>query len=107
MSTRPLPAPLADELRRLAVATMQVTGTLDFARVDFRLDLRAGGSPTILEINSLPGITPISDLTLMAAADGWTHADLINAVLDAALRRYGFISALMPREERIAQWTSA
>ena len=31
-------------------------------------------------------MTPISDLTLMAEAEGWTHADLINAVVDAATK---------------------
>ncbi len=83
----PLPDDLADELRRLAVETMRVTGTLDFARVDFRLDRNDNNRPYVLEINSLPGITPISDLTLMAQADGWTHADLVYSVLEAALRR--------------------
>lgn len=84
-----LPDELADELRRLAVETMRVTNTLDFARVDFRLDRHNHNKPYILEINSLPGITPISDLTLMARADGWTHADLVYSVLEAALRRMG------------------
>ncbi len=100
-----LPETLADELRRLAVATMRVTGTLDVARVDFRLDGRAGDAPYILEINSLPGLTPISDLTLMAQAAGWSHADLINGVLDAALRRAarGFVEIPIQQEEK--QWT--
>ena len=53
---------------------MRVTGTVDFARVDFRLDRNDNNQPYILEINSLPGITPISDLTLMAEAEGWSHA---------------------------------
>ena len=85
----PLPDDLADELRRLTVETMRVTNTLDFARVDFRLDRHNHNKPYILEINSLPGITPISDLTLMAQADGWTHADLVYSVLEATLRRMG------------------
>ncbi|HSD84076.1 MAG TPA: hypothetical protein VLG46_09470, partial [Anaerolineae bacterium] len=45
--------------------------------------------PYILEINSLPGITPISDLTLMAEAEGWSHARLVYSVLEAALKRHG------------------
>ena len=84
-----IPEELAQELRRLAIETMRVTGTLDFARVDFRLDRHANNQPYILEINSLPGITPISDLTLMAEADGWSHARLVCSVFEAALRRYG------------------
>lgn len=87
------PAPLGDELsdqiRRLTHQVFQTTGCRDFARVDFRLT--DDGQPYILEINALPGITPSSDLTLMAEAEGWSHADLVCAVLDAGLRRYGLL----------------
>jgi D-alanine-D-alanine ligase len=89
------PAPLgpaqADNIRALALEAARVTGCYDVARVDLRLDLNGDDKPYILEINSLPGMTPISDLTLMAEAEGWTHANLINAVADAAARRYGLI----------------
>ncbi|MCS7055942.1 MAG: hypothetical protein NZM18_07205 [Thermoflexales bacterium] len=85
------PAPLGEkltrEIRRLTHQTFLVTGCRDFARVDFRLDEH--DRPFILEINALPGITPRSDLTLMAEAEGWTHGDLVRAVLDAGLKRYG------------------
>lgn len=98
-----LPGVLAGEIRRLAVTTMRVTDTVDFARVDFRLDERNDDRPMILEINSLPGITPISDLTLMVQAEGWTHADLVNGVLDAALRRHGFVDT-SSAGEKVKQW---
>lgn len=85
------PAPLGEALTRkirwLTHQTFLVTGCRDFARVDFRLDER--NRPFILEINALPGIAPRSDLTLMAEAEGWTHGDLVRAVLDAGLKRYG------------------
>lgn len=85
------PAPLGEkltaEIRRLTHQTFLVTGCRDYARVDFRLDPQ--NRPFILEINGLPGITPRSDLTLMAEAEGWTHGDLVRAVLDAGLKRYG------------------
>ncbi len=85
------PAPLGEaltaEIRRLTHEVFLVTGCRDFARVDFRLT--ESGQPYILEINGLPGITPFSDLTLMAQAEGLTHADLVCNVLDAALKRYG------------------
>jgi D-alanine-D-alanine ligase len=83
----PLGEKLTNEIRRLTHQTFLVTGCRDFARVDFRLDER--NRPFILEINGLPGITPRSDLTLMAEAEGWTRGDLVRAVLNAALRRYG------------------
>jgi D-alanine-D-alanine ligase len=87
------PAPLSpaqtDHLRSLAALTFWACGALDFSRVDFRLDAQDDYKPYILEINALPGVTPISDMTVMAAAEGWSHADLVVAVLNAGLRRNG------------------
>ena len=89
------PAPLSDEqaheIRAIALETARVTGCYDVARVDFRLDKHDNDKPYVIEINSLPGMTPISDLTLMAEAEGWTHADLINAVVNAAAKRHRLI----------------
>jgi D-alanine-D-alanine ligase len=84
----PIPVATAAGLRRLTLEVFRLTKSMDMARVDFRLDRRTG-LPQILEINALPGITPISDLTLCAEAEGWTHADLVVAVLNAAIRRHG------------------
>lgn len=83
----PLGEKLSNEIRHLTHQTFLVTGCRDYARVDFRLNEH--NQPFILEINGLPGITPHSDLTLMAQAEGWTHGDLVRAVLDAGLKRYG------------------
>jgi D-alanine-D-alanine ligase len=91
----PIPDDLAGEVRRLTLETFRVTNSLDFARVDFRLHSGEGLRPYIVEINSLPGLTPISDLTLCAQAEGWTYAELIQSVLLAGARRYG----LLPGEE--------
>lgn len=86
----PLDPALAAELERLTVGAFRATGCLDVARVDFRLDVRDDNKPYILEINPLPGLSPgVSDLVLIAAADGWDHATLINAIVAAAARRYG------------------
>jgi D-alanine-D-alanine ligase and related ATP-grasp enzymes len=76
---------------RLAVETFRVTQSLDFARVDFRLHTGENLKPYILEINSLPGLTPISDLTLCALAEGWSYNRLIQSVLEAGARRYGLM----------------
>lgn len=91
----PIPEEVAMELRRLTLEAFRRTQSLDMCRVDFRLD-RRDGQPQILEINSLPGITPTSDLTLCAEAEGWTHADLIVAVLNAALGRLGLLPDQSP-----------
>jgi D-alanine-D-alanine ligase len=91
-----VPEAIGNEVRRLTVETFRVTQSLDLSRVDFRLDTGDNLRPCVLEINSLPGITPISDLTECARADGWTYEQLINAVLDAAVRRWGLDAAGTP-----------
>jgi len=87
------PAPLGDkltaEVRRLTHQTFLATGCRDFCRVDFRMDDQ--DRLFILEINGLPGISPISDLTLMARAEGKTHGDLVRSVLNAGLKRYDML----------------
>jgi D-alanine-D-alanine ligase len=78
-----------EELNWLAAATFRVTGCLDVARVDFRLDEAEGDKPYILEINPLPGLNPtVSDLCIMAGAEGMRYTDLINEILYLAAERY-------------------
>jgi D-alanine-D-alanine ligase len=85
----PLSAELIDELNWLTAATFRITGCLDVARVDFRLDANDGDRPYILEINPLPGLNPeYSDLVIEANADGWDYETLINRILDEAVERY-------------------
>ncbi len=84
----PLPAELVEELNWLTAVTFRVTGCLDVARIDFRLDAHNGDKPYILEINALPGLNPgYSDLCIEAIADGWTYAELVNRILDEAIER--------------------
>jgi D-alanine-D-alanine ligase len=61
-------------------------GCRDFARLDFRLS--PDGVPYFLEINPLPGLGTHSDLVIMAKMLGWTHQQLVSAVLNAAVERY-------------------
>jgi len=84
------PPKLADEIKeRIALASLKVfkvLGCRDFARIDFRVS--PDGVPYFLEINPLPGLGTYSDLIIMAQKLGWTHHGLIQAVLEAALKRY-------------------
>jgi D-alanine-D-alanine ligase len=84
------PAQLEDEVReRIRLASLKVFQTLgcrDFARIDFRIG--SGGTPYFIEINPLPGLGTHSDLVIMALRLGWTHQELVNTVLNAALKRY-------------------
>ncbi len=90
------PAPLdvskVQELNWYTAAVFRVTGALDVARVDFRLDQNDDWKPYVLEINPLPGLSPgVSDLVIEAAAMGISHAELVNLILNTAMKRYGMI----------------
>lgn len=88
----PLPPELVADLNWYTAAVFRVTGGLDVSRVDFRLDIHDNWQPYILEINPLPGLSPgISDLVIEAAAQGIGHTELVNMILNTALKRYGFI----------------
>jgi D-alanine-D-alanine ligase len=85
----PLSAEQVEELNWLAAATFRVTGCLDVARVDFRLDANDAHKPYILEVNPLPGLNPhYSDLCIEATADGWRYEELVNRILEEAVDRY-------------------
>lgn len=88
----PLPEEIAAEVRRLSVETFRVCGGLDVSRVDFRLDTNNNLQPMILEINALPGMTSISDLTLCAEGEGWTHRQMLQSIFNAAVLRLGLVA---------------
>lgn len=88
----PLDKDLIDDLNWYAAAVFRVVGALDVSRVDFRLDANDGWKPYILEINPLPGLSPgISDLVIEAEADGIGHTELVNNILNTALKRHGLL----------------
>jgi D-alanine-D-alanine ligase len=92
LAPAPLDEELVDDLNWYTAAVFRVTGALDVSRVDFRLDIHDNLKPYILEINPLPGLAPeISDLVIEAKADGVSYNELVNMILDTALRRYGMI----------------
>jgi D-alanine-D-alanine ligase len=81
---------LVERLNRLALRAHRAIGAKDVSRVDFRLDYE--GHPYLLEINTLPGLNPeISDLCIMANAEGLAYEDLILEILDLAASRFGLL----------------
>lgn len=85
----PIEEELLDDLNWYAAAVFRVVGASDVSRVDFRLDANDNFKPYILEINPLPGLSPgISDLVIEAEADGIGHTELVNRILNTALKRY-------------------
>jgi len=88
----PLDPVLIEDLNWLTAAVFRITGALDVSRVDFRLDIHNNWKPYILEINPLPGLAPgYSDLVIEAQAVGMSHPELVNLILNTALKRYGMI----------------
>lgn len=89
----PLDEDIVQELNWYTAAVFRVTGALDVARVDFRLDQNDNWKPYILEINPLPGLSPgVSDLVIEAAALGISHTELVNLILATAMRRCGMLA---------------
>lgn len=83
-----IPASLRDTLFRLTIRAFAALGGLDVGRVDFRLG--ADGQPYLVEINTLPGLNPlVSDMVIVARAEGVPYEMLINEILDLARGRYG------------------
>ena len=76
-------------LRRLAAAAFEAVRARHLARVDFMLD-RAGGSPRVLEINSIPGFTATSLLPKAAAHDGLEFGVLCTHLVLAAWAERGY-----------------
>ncbi|MEV4614821.1 D-alanine--D-alanine ligase family protein [Kitasatospora sp. NPDC049258] len=73
------------EIRRQAVAAFEALGCEGLARVDFFL--LEDGSWMVNEINTMPGFTPISAYPKMWEASGVPYPELIDRLLQAALRR--------------------
>jgi D-alanine-D-alanine ligase len=87
----PLSAKLTSQIGRLTVATFRALECFDFARIDFRIRA-SDNQPMVIEINPLAGLTEaLSDLVLEANAAGISYNELINLILEAALRRYGML----------------
>jgi D-alanine-D-alanine ligase len=74
------------KIKLSSLKVFQVLGCRDFARIDFRIGY--DGLPYFIEINPLPGLGTHSDLVIMASKLGWTHKELIKAVLESVLKRY-------------------
>jgi D-alanine-D-alanine ligase len=81
---------LGDQLHNLAVQAHLALNSVDVSRVDFRMDAR--GNLRLLEINTLPGLTPdFSDLCVIGNATGISYQDLILEILYLGASRFGLL----------------
>jgi D-alanine-D-alanine ligase len=80
-----LPGGLTEAAQDLALRTYRLLGCSAFARVDLMLD--EAGELTVLEANSIPGLTETSLLPQAADAAGISFDALIERILELALTR--------------------
>ena len=87
------PAPLTEDLLKkieeTCARTFEILRCRDWTRIDLRLD--ASGEPNVIEVNPLPGILPDPEehscFPMASRAAGLNYDEMINSVLDAALKR--------------------
>lgn len=85
------PAPfdleVTSRIQRVGLAAFRAVGGRDYGRTDIIVE--PDGSPVVLEVNTLPGMTETSLLPVAAAADGLSFGDLCQSMIDLALSREG------------------
>jgi len=81
-----VPALLSDEATRktqdVALHAHLALGCSGFSRVDIRLS--GNETPYVLEVNTIPGMTPMSDLPRAAEAAGIGFEELVEMILETA-----------------------
>ena len=81
------PAPLAEDITALvqetALAAHRALGLEIYSRVDILLT--DAGEPSVLEVNTIPGMTPASLLPEAAAAAGISYAELCRRIVELSL----------------------
>ena len=89
---------LEKKLKYFALRAHFLLFALDVTRTDVRLDEK--GNPRVMEINTLPGLTPnYSDLCLQSKAEGIRYEDLILEILYLGASRWGMVEPRDPRQE--------
>lgn len=85
MTTFILPARLSEALthrcQALALQTHQVMGCRGYSRVDMMI---ANNEPMVLEVNTSPGMTALSDLPAQALQAGISYPQLVEFMLESA-----------------------
>ncbi len=81
----PIPDAAIAEIRRLAAAAFEAVSCEGLARVDFFYT--RDGQVLINEINTMPGLSPASYWQKMWEASGMTFAEMIDRLVQSALRK--------------------
>lgn len=79
-----------EEMERSALTLWDRLGLRDYARFDFRTD--AAGKPFLLEINALPGLSPVSGIFIrQAIASGLSYSAVIEKIMERSARLAGIL----------------
>jgi D-alanine-D-alanine ligase len=81
------PRHLRDDLNAATEAALlchEVIGARHISRTDFVVPA-SGGAPLFLEINTIPGLSRVSNAAECAYAEGLEYEDLVGLIVDAAL----------------------
>jgi D-alanine-D-alanine ligase len=81
----PLPKAQYERTQEIAIVAHQALGCRDLSRVDFVVPNE--GDPVVLEVNTLPGMTPTSLFPDAARAAGISFKALVAHLIDRALKR--------------------
>ena len=76
---------MTQQIQDIGQQAFVAIGGRDFSRIAIMVD--APGTPFGLEVNTLPGLTDLSDLPAQAAAAGITYDELISEILVSAQTR--------------------
>jgi len=77
----------AERIRRMAVEAFRAIDCAGFARVDFLVDGETF-DVVLLEINTIPGFTEISQFPKLWRASGVDSRELLDRLIDLALERH-------------------
>jgi D-alanine-D-alanine ligase len=84
---RPLEGEFTEECKTVALKAWRALGGVDAGRVDVKAD--RNGRICFIEVNPLAGLHPVhSDLPILANMAGIKYQDLIERIVESALKRY-------------------
>ena len=96
----PVPVEAASEIRRMACAAFDAISCEGLARVDFFYT--PAGQVLVNEINTMPGMTPASGFPMMWAASGLPLPQLVDRIIQTALRKRPGLRLAVPAACRAA-----
>ena len=83
-----VPDDIADACKRIAIEAHRLLGCSGCSRSDFRWDDERGiDGLFLLEVNTQPGMTPLSLVPEQARHAGMSYADLVQRIVDEAMSR--------------------